>query len=78
MTPVPPYPTPIPMPDVPQVLTGAAQVMAWFQGNTTLVVGFLIFAYVMNRVIRAVAGKKSGATTTITAKADGSTTIEVE
>lgn len=78
-------PTPMPIPQIGPILDGATQVVAWFKDNTTLIVGFSIFAYMMNRIITAVSGKSkktttgssSSAATTVTKKSDGSTTIEI-
>jgi hypothetical protein len=74
-------PTPMPVPELTPVLNGAAEVVAWMKDNTTLIVGFALFAYIANRIIYAVGGKKkpgSSAATTVTTNADGSTTIEVQ
>jgi hypothetical protein len=77
-------PTPMPIPQIGPILDGATQVVAWFKDNTTLIVGFSIFAYMMNRIITAVGGKSKKTTTsssstaaTVTQKSDGSTTIEI-
>lgn len=75
-------PTPMPVPELTPVLNGAAEVVAWMKDNTTLIVGFALFAYIANRIIYAVGGKKkagsSSAATTVTTSADGSTTIEIQ
>jgi hypothetical protein len=76
-------PTPMPMPQIGPILDGATQVVAWFKDNTTLIVGFSIFAYIMNRIMTAVGGKSkkivssSSAATTVTKNSNGSTTIEI-
>jgi hypothetical protein len=73
----------MPVPEITPILDGAAQVIAWFQDNTTVVVGFSIFAYFVNRIITAVGGKNkkvsssTSSAATITKNSDGSTTIEI-
>ena len=66
--------------EMSNVMTGASAVGAWLKDNVTVVVGILIFAYVVNRVVSAVQGKRAAAsaTTTITKNPDGSTNITIE